>query len=90
MANTYKRVGRAGLMPRSAEAKEIGDRFKAVRRDNGLTLAEVRRRTGFCLNTIRAHEAGSMPFRSDDLAKVACALSVRPTDLFVKEFNDDE
>ena len=84
MAATYKRVKDGGLAPRSDAALALGAQFKRIRELHGVTLADIRSRTGFAINTIRAHEAGSLPFRADDLMKVARAIGVRPGVLFYR------
>ena len=78
MANTYVRVADGGLAPRSDEARSLGAQFRRLRTLHGVTLAELRQRTGFAVNTIRAHESGAMPLRADDLLLCAQAMGVRP------------
>ena len=84
MPTTYKR---GGLSPRSDAARRLGKQFSRQRARLKLTLMDVRLKTGFAVNTIRAHEAGSLPLRADDLIKLADAIGVRPETL-IRERKD--
>jgi len=62
--------------------KNLGDRIRKIRRDKGLTLVEVAKRTGIAQATLSRIETGTMTGTIASHEKIAEALGVGLADLY--------
>lgn len=69
------------LTPRGDLEQRMGERFKDVRRSRKVWLAPLAEALGVSINTIRWHEAGARPMRSDLIVRAAEVIGVPAGDL---------
>ena len=75
------RTGAHKPRPRGQIEVALGARFRAVRRRQRAWLVPLAKAIGTSVNTIRWHESGARPMRSDLLVRAAEAMGVDPTEL---------
>lgn len=64
--------------------KSLGELFKAVRTQSGISLKAMAQRMQRSINTIRWHEAGSRSLRADDIVLAAQVMGCSPSVLVEK------
>jgi transcriptional regulator with XRE-family HTH domain len=70
------RQAKGALIARDPISERLGAHFRAIRKQSKVTLQELAEQMGCAINTIRAHEAGVVMFRQDDLVKAAAIMGV--------------
>lgn len=63
-------------IPRGALEVNLGSAFRAAREAANMTLVDLSQRLDCSVNTIRWHEAGARPMRSDMLSMAAQIMDV--------------
>lgn len=71
----------------TAVQKALGDTFRNVRTESGITLKALAKRMQRSINTIRWHEAGSRSLRADDLVLAAQVMGCSPTALVLEDMD---
>ena len=67
------------------DAKQLGIRIGALRKERGLTMRQLAERTGVSHGQISRLENGKQGFRSDTLLRIARALDVQPYAIYMPE-----
>lgn len=70
----------------TAVQKALGEVFRTVRSESGISLKILANRMQRSINTIRWHEAGSRSLRADDLVLAAQVIGCPPADLLTGDF----
>ena len=70
----------------TAVQKALGDIFRNVRNESGISLKALALRMKRSINTIRWHEAGSRSLRADDLVLAAQVIGCSPSALLTDDF----
>lgn len=64
--------------------QQVAEYIDAERRGQGLTYAELARRTGLSARAVRARLTGERPIHATDLYKFAAALGTTPGEIYAK------
>lgn len=64
--------------------QQVAEYIDAERKGQGLTYAELARRTGLSARAVRARLAGDRPIHATDLYKFAAALGTTPGEIYAK------
>lgn len=64
--------------------QQVAEYIDAERKGQGLTYAELARRTGLSARAVRARLAGERPIHATDLYKFAAALGTTPGEIYAK------
>ena len=67
------------------DLRQIGNRLLALRKDRGLTQAELAEKAGLADRTYADIERGTVNMRLTTLVKICEALNVRPNDLLLSD-----
>ena len=73
------------LVPRGDLERRMGERFKELRREHKIWLEPLAKALGVSINTIRWHEAGVRPMRSDLIVRAAEVIGVSAGDLVLDD-----
>lgn len=60
---------------------DFSERLKTVRKEKGLTQAELAEKAGIAVNSIRLYESGKIVPKLDTIARIARAMGVTANDL---------
>lgn len=72
-------------IPKGDFERELGERFRAVRRARKVWLRPLADALGVSVNTIRWHESGARMMRADTIVKAAEIIGVEPGDLLADQ-----
>lgn len=59
---------------------EFNERLRAVRKEKGLTQAELAEKAGIAVNSVRLYESGKVTPKLDTIARIAGAMGLTASD----------
>lgn len=65
---------------------KFNERLRAIRKEKGLTQAELAEKAGIAVNSVRLYEAGARLPKLDTIARMAVAMSLTANDLMAGQW----
>lgn len=65
---------------------KFNERLRAIRKEKGLTQAELAEKAGIAVNSVRLYEAGARLPKLDTIARIAVAMGLTANDLMAGQW----
>ena len=69
---------------------KFNERLRAIRKEKGLTQAELAEKAGIAVNSVRLYEAGARLPKLDTIARMAVAMGLTANDLIAGQWGNFE
>lgn len=69
---------------------KFNERLRAIRKEKGLTQAELAEKAGIAVNSVRLYEAGARLPKLDTIARMAVAMGLSANDLIAGQWGNFE